>query len=57
MMTNQEAKKIVGNNSGIFLKNMHKALSMHRWLNTEEQEKRLQATCVLLNKKYENFIK
>ena len=51
-MNKEEAKKIVGTNSGVFLKNMNKALSMHRWLNTEEEEKRLEASCVLLGKKY-----
>lgn len=49
----EEAKKIVGRaNTGVFLKNMHRALSMHRWLNTPEEELRLEATCKLLRKKY-----
>ena len=51
-MNKEEAKKIVGNSSGIFLKNMNKALSMARWRNTAEEEKRLEASCVLLGKKY-----
>lgn len=52
-MTTEEAKQIVGrNNTGLFLKNMHRALSMHRWLNTPAEELRLEAACKLLRKKY-----
>ena len=52
-MTIEEAKKIVGRgNTGLFLKNMHRALSLHRWLNTPEEELRLEAACKLLRKKY-----
>jgi hypothetical protein len=53
-MTIEEAKKIVGrvNSTGVFLKNMHRALNMCRWLNTPEEEERLEATCKLLRKKY-----
>jgi hypothetical protein len=53
-MTIEEAKKIVGraNSTGVFLKNMHRALNMCRWLNTPEEELRLEASCKLLRKKY-----
>jgi|TARA_R100001163_G_scaffold58966_1_gene47489 hypothetical protein len=55
-MTKEEAKKIVGRSChGIFLKNMHRALSMHRWHNTPEEELRLEAACKLLRKKYESL--
>ena len=55
-MTKEEAKKIVGRSChGIFLKNMHRALSMHRWQNTPEEELRLEAACKLLRKKYESL--
>lgn len=49
----EEAKKIVGGNTGTPLRNMHKALSMCRWLNTAEEERRLQACCKVLRKKYQ----
>ena len=52
LMTNEEAKKIIGRTNGVFLKNMHKALSMHRWHNTDEEERRLEAACKVLRKKY-----
>ena len=51
-MTHEEAKKIIGRTNGVFLKNMHKALSMHRWHNTDEEERRLEAACKVLRKKY-----
>ena len=52
-MTKEEAQKIVGrSNYGVVLRNMHKALSMCRWLNTAEEELRLKAACKLLRKKY-----
>jgi len=51
-MTTQEAKQIIGRTNGVFLKNMHKALSMCRWLNTDEEERRLEAACKVLRKKY-----
>ena len=55
-MTKEEAKKIVGRSChGIFLKNMHLALSMCRWRNTPEEELRLEAACKLLRKKYESL--
>jgi hypothetical protein len=52
VMTKEEAKKIVGNNTGVPLKNMHRALSMCRWNNTAEMELRLEAACKMLRKKY-----
>ena len=52
-MTKEEAKKIVGKNTGIPLKNMHMALSMSRWHNTAEEELRLEAACKILRKKYQ----
>jgi hypothetical protein len=53
-VTKEEARKIVGrsNDYGVVLRNMHKALSMCRWLNTAEEELRLKAACKLLRKKY-----
>ena len=55
-MTKEEAKAIVGRSChGIFLKNMHRALSMCRWRNTPEEELRLEAACKLLRKKYESL--
>lgn len=49
-MTIEEAKKIVGNQPKWALKNMVKALSMHSWLNTPEETKRLEAGKLLLKK-------
>lgn len=53
-MTSEEAKKIIGRTHDVFLKNMHKALSapIGRWLNSEEDERRLEAACKVLRKKY-----
>jgi len=52
-VTKEEARKIVGRSChGVFLRNMHKALSIHRWDNTAEEELRLKAACKLLRKKY-----
>jgi hypothetical protein len=51
-MTLEQAKKIAGNQPRYALRNMHKALNMARWLNTAEEEERLRAACILLNKKY-----
>ena len=58
-MTIEEAKKIVGrgNSAGVFLKNMHLALSMHRFRNTSEDELRLEAACKLLRKKYVPYVR
>ena len=50
IMTIEEAKKIVGNRPKWELKNMVKALSMHSWLNTPEETKRLEAGKLLLKK-------
>ena len=49
-MTIEEAKKIVGNRPNWELINMVKALSMHNWLNTPEETKRLEAGKLLLKK-------
>ena len=53
-MTLEEAKKIVGNQPKWAVKNMVKALTMCRWLNTPEEERRLQAGKIILNKKNGN---
>ena len=47
-MTIEEAKKIVGNQPSWALKNMVKALTMLPWLNTAEDELRLEAAKVVL---------
>mgnify|MGYP003150116238 CR=1 FL=1 len=47
-MTIEEAKKIVGNQSKRTLKNMVIALSMHPWLNTEQEKQRLLAAKIVL---------
>ena len=47
----KEARKIVGNQPMYAIKNMHKALSLHSWLNTPEENKRLEACKIIL--KYE----
>lgn len=47
-MTLQEAKSIVGNQPVWALKNMVKALKMVPWLNTPEDEKRLQAAKLVI---------
>ena len=54
-MNKEQAKKITGNQPGYALRNMYKALRMARWFNTDQEEQRLQATCILLNKKYEPY--
>lgn len=48
-MTKDEARKIVGNQSPTCLRNMVKALSLHPWLNTAEEKKRLEAAKILLS--------
>ena len=53
-MTIEEAKKIVGNQPRWALKNMVKALSMLTWMNTPEDEKRLEAVKLLLKKGVNN---
>jgi len=50
-MLMNEAKKIVGNQPKWAIKNMHKALSLHSWLNTPEENKKLEACKIIL--KYE----
>ena len=47
-----EARKIVGNQPTWAIKNMHKALSLHSWLNTPTEDKRLEACKIIL--KYDN---
>ena len=49
-MTIEEAKKIVGDQPRWALKNKVKALSMLTWMNTPEDEKRLEAGKLLLKK-------
>ena len=51
-MTTAEAKKITGNQPLWALKNMVKALTMCPWLNTAEEDRRLEAARVLLHKIY-----
>ena len=51
-MLMNDAKKIVGNQSMYVIKNIHKALSLHSWLNTPEENKRLEACKIIL--KYDN---
>jgi hypothetical protein len=50
-MTLQEAKKIVGNQPRWAIKNMVKALSMHSWHNTPEENERLAAGKLVLKSK------
>ena len=51
MMTLEEAKKIVGNQPKWAIKNMVKALSMHQWLNTTQENARLEAGELILKGK------
>ena len=50
-LTLEEAKKIVGNQPKWAVKNMVKALSMSPWLNTAEEDQRLQAGKIVLKKR------
>lgn len=50
-MTLEQAKKIIGNQPRYAVKNMVKALSMHAWLNTESDKKRLEAAKIVLRNK------
>jgi len=50
-MNLSEAKKITGNQPTWALKNMVKALSMHSWINTPEENERLAAAQLILSKK------
>ena len=54
-MNYQQAKKIIGNQPTWALKNMIKALSLHAWLNTPEENERLQASKIVLNETENNF--
>lgn len=47
-MTKERAKQLVGSQPLWALRNMKKALSMLTWLNTPEDEERLEACKVLL---------
>ena len=47
-MTDQEADTIVGHQPTWALRNMAKALRMAVWLNTADDEKRLQAALIVL---------
>tara|TARA_R100001143_G_scaffold61793_1_gene63470 strand:- start:701 stop:907 length:207 start_codon:yes stop_codon:yes gene_type:complete len=47
-MTLDQAQKIVGNQPMWAIKNMVKALSMCKWLNTPDEELRLQAAKVVI---------
>lgn len=46
-MTREEAKKIIGNQTFYAVSNMVTALTMHAWLNTLEDERRLEAAITL----------
>jgi len=50
-MTYEQARKIIGNQPKWAVKNMAKALSLHRWVNTEEEELRLTACKIYLKGK------
>jgi hypothetical protein len=55
-ITNVEAWAIIGNQPKWAIRNMVKALSMHTWLNTREDNIRLQAARIALrcnNPRYE----
>ena len=47
-MTYKEAQKIIGNRAKWEVKAIVKALSLHSWLNTPEETKRLQAGKIIL---------
>lgn len=47
-MTYSEAKKICGKQPTWALRNMIKALSLHPWLNTASDDKRLEAAKLIL---------
>jgi len=50
-MTVEQAKRIVGNQPLWALRNMIKALKMHSWLNTPEDNERLEAAQIVLRNK------
>ena len=57
MMSKQEALQIVGKNQPKWaIKNMKKALRMCPWLNTSEENKRLEACNVLLSTRKEKGV-
>lgn len=47
-MSLDQARAIVGNRAKWELQAMRKALSMHQWLNTAEENQRLQAVGIVL---------
>ena len=53
-MTYSEATKIIGNQPRWALKNMIKALSLHPWLNTDEDDERLAAAKIVINGRQHN---
>jgi hypothetical protein len=53
-MTLSEAEKIVGRQPTWAISNMVKALSMHPWLNTEQEEARLYAARLVLRNRRQN---
>lgn len=46
-MTTEEALKIVGNQPVWAIRNMRIALTMHSWLNSEEENRRLEACKII----------
>ena len=52
-MTEQDARKLVGNQPTYALKNMVKALNMLPWLNTPQDERRLEAAKLLIRERRE----
>ena len=46
-MTLKEAQKIIGNQPNWAIRNMVRALSLHPWLNTSQDELRLKAAKLL----------
>jgi hypothetical protein len=46
-MTYDEAKKIIGNQPTWALRNMIKALELHQWMNTPEEQERLIAARIV----------
>jgi hypothetical protein len=50
-MTRDQAQRIVGNQQGVFVRNMARALAMHSWNNTAAEWERLEAACIVLGKR------
>ena len=48
-MTQEQAKKIIGNQPTWAIRNMVLALSLHPWLNTDQDVERLQAAKMVLS--------